>query len=600
MTASAAGSLAAPSARASTPLRALRLPAAFTLVFAAFALLPSVRASPPVFFSILGAAAVLLAWCGVLAVTATRAGRTLSTELVLRRPHWMQPLVHLSIYTYWGLHWPLVFESFHLIVAQVFFAYAFDQLMVWSHRETYYLGFGPVPIVLSGNLFLWFKPEWFYLQFVLVACGFAAKEFFRWERGGEKVHIFNPSSFPLALASLVFVLFGGVEMTWGREIATAISAPAHMFELLFVLSLPAQLIFGVAIMTVPAVLTTFTLSTVYDAVTHSSFFFGPITTASFIGMLLLFTDPSTAPRSELGRVFYGVLYGASVFVLYGLLDFVGSSTIYDKLLLVPVLNLSVRALDRLAARPWLRGLDLSRLAPRVQGVGRNFGFVTVWLLVFLGVRAAHGVGDLHPANRLPFWQKACAEDRRNGCRYLDKMETAYCEHGSGWACNELGLASAKPGGIGGPQRAAEWFGKACAQGFLAGCGNARMLPSGMPLRAAPPRLRDYEEVLDPRTLGPPRNELELLQRACDQGWKDACEAASAAAPQVGGGARPDDPVRRARAACSGGDPLGCKTLGLMYRRGDGVKRDDQKALACELNVVEACAALAPAAPAAAP
>ena len=44
-------------------------------------------------------------------------------------------------------------------------------LLAWSRRDVYALGFGPFPIILSTNLFLWFKPECFYLQFLLVSVG---------------------------------------------------------------------------------------------------------------------------------------------------------------------------------------------------------------------------------------------------------------------------------------------------------------------------------------------------------------------------------------------------------------------------------------------
>ena len=38
--------------------------------------------------------------------------------------------------------------------------------------------------------------------------------------------------------------------------------------------------------------------------------------AVFLGMHLLFTDPSTSPRTELGRLIFGAIYGLSVIVLY--------------------------------------------------------------------------------------------------------------------------------------------------------------------------------------------------------------------------------------------------------------------------------------------
>ena len=94
-------------------------------------------------------------------------------------------------------------HSAHLIAAQLVFAYAFDALLTWSRRDTYTLGFGPFPIIFSTNLFLWFKPDWFYLQFLMVAVGFAAKAFIQWTKDGRRVHIFNPSSFTLGVFSLV-------------------------------------------------------------------------------------------------------------------------------------------------------------------------------------------------------------------------------------------------------------------------------------------------------------------------------------------------------------------------------------------------------------
>ena len=64
------------------------------------------------------------------------------------------------------------------------FAYAFDILLAWSRRDTYAIGFAPFPVVFSINLFLWFKPDWFYFQFLMVALGFAAKELIRWDKEG--------------------------------------------------------------------------------------------------------------------------------------------------------------------------------------------------------------------------------------------------------------------------------------------------------------------------------------------------------------------------------------------------------------------------------
>lgn len=53
-------------------------------------------------------------------------------------------------------------------------------------------------------------------------------------------------------------------------------------------------------------------------------------------MHLLFTDPSTSPRTELGRIIFGALYGLSTVALYVLLGKAGLPTFYDKLLQVPI------------------------------------------------------------------------------------------------------------------------------------------------------------------------------------------------------------------------------------------------------------------------
>ena len=234
-------------------------------------------------------------------------------EVVLRPQHYLQACAHISILLYWGWYWREVYDAAPLIAAQLAFAYAFDALLAWSRRDTYTLGFGPFPIIFSTNLFLWFKPDWFYLQFLMVAVGFAAKELIRWNKDGRRTHIFNPSSFTLMVFSVVLILTGTTGISWGPEIASTQFNPPHIYLWIFLVSLPAQFLFGVAPMTWAAVATTYMFGVVYFALTGTHFFpEPPIPIAVFLGMHLLFTDPSTSPRTELGRLIFGVLYGLSV------------------------------------------------------------------------------------------------------------------------------------------------------------------------------------------------------------------------------------------------------------------------------------------------
>src|SRR6476619_8494830 len=76
--------------------------------------------------------------------------------------------------------------------------------------------------------------------------------------------------------------------------------------------------------------------------------------AVFLGLHLLVTDPGTSPRKNFGKVIFGAAYGAGIFGLVPVLESLGAPVFYDKLLCVPVLNLTVRALDRFAERPRLR------------------------------------------------------------------------------------------------------------------------------------------------------------------------------------------------------------------------------------------------------
>src|ERR1700690_3114658 len=118
----------------------------------------------------------------------------------------------------WGWYWREVYHDVSLIAAQIVFAYALDMLVCWSRRDKWVFGFGPVPIVMSTNLFLWFKDDWFYLQFLLIATGILGKEFIKWKREGRLTHIFNPSAFSLCVFSIVLIATHSTGISWGQEI----------------------------------------------------------------------------------------------------------------------------------------------------------------------------------------------------------------------------------------------------------------------------------------------------------------------------------------------------------------------------------------------
>ena len=397
--------------------------------------LPAVLSNVGLRAALWGAAAFVVLGTASVFGSARAQGRVLEFEFVARRPHYLQAVLQAIIYAYWGYHFRLVYDQIPLIAAQLAFAYAFDMLLAWSHRDRYTLGFGQFPIIFSINLFLWFKPDWFYLQFLMIAVGFAAKELIRWEKDGRRVHVFNPSSFPLGLFSLGLLLTGSTGITWGQEIANTFELPPYIRPWIFLIGLPGQYLFGVTTMTMSAVVTVVLFNLGYVGIFGTYFFIDAyVPAAVFLGMHLLFTDPSTSPRTEAGRILFGCLYGLSTVALYQVLGALGLPMFYDKLLQVPVLNLTVRGIDRMVNR-W----GPAKLLPQLAGPARNAAYMGVWAVVFAMMSAAQGVGDQHPGQWLPFWRQACADQRAYACSYYADMTLTACRQGSSWACNETGL-----------------------------------------------------------------------------------------------------------------------------------------------------------------
>jgi hypothetical protein len=485
------------------------LPLLFALMLAAVGALQKSTSGP-----ILAAALLLGLWNVALVFS----GREANVQVDVRRQHYLQACAQSSVLLYWGWYWHPVYEWLPYLLAQVLFAYAFDLLLSWSRRGSATLGFGPFPIVFSINLFLWFKPDWIAAQLLLVAVGLLAKEFLRWNRDGRRGHIFNPSSFPLALASVGLLLTNNPDMTLGQQIATTQFYPPHMYLWLFLIGLPGQFFFGVTTMTMSAVLTTYLAGQVYFAATGIYFFYDSyVPIAVFLGMHLLFTDPSTSPRSELGRIFYGAFYGLTTMGLYQGLGMLGLPTFYDKLLQVPVMNLLVPSIDRIFP---------------VGERQHKMAYMTGWAVAFAALYATQGVGDQHPGQWLPFWRQACDDQRAYACSYLADVEVDYCNRGSAWACNEAGLLHVSLSRSGEDQRradpgeAAPLFERSCRLDVAVGCENLRVLTSNQgDFVAVQPTLADFPIILQgSKGPLPDVTPTTLTALACRQGWTGACPA----------------------------------------------------------------------------
>jgi hypothetical protein len=501
--------------------RVLWAPLGLTVVLLLVSFVPRVLGNPVLARSFWGTAAALLLWQGVLVLRLQRASEGRAFETVLRPQHYLQSLVHISVFVYWGYYWRPVYDHAWLLVAQVVFAYAFDMLLSWSRRDSYFLGFGPFPIIFSTNLFLWFRDDWFSLQFLMIAVGFLGKEFVRWTRDERRTHIFNPSAFSLGLFSLVLIATDTTHLTWGVEIATTLTLAPRIYLFLFLAGLVVMYFFSITLVAGAAAVVLFGLSWIYSQWAGVPYFIdSEIPTAVFLGLHLLVTDPSTSPRTPLGKTIFGVLYGMGVFALYWLLALLGAPTLYDKLLCVPLLNLSVQAIDR-----FVRSIRDRPVVVRLGGwepLRSNLVHMTVWV-VFFGSMAAIGATDgTHRGDTLPFWQQACAEGRRHACERLVQITTSYCDDNSGWACNERGTYYADGAIVtADTEQALDNFSRGCEARFQAACVN--LLHPEDAVRANP-RALDLRLLL--REGG--RNLLEtpepvLYERACAHGWSFACD-----------------------------------------------------------------------------
>jgi hypothetical protein len=102
------------------------------------------------------------------------------------------------------------------------------------------------------------------------------------------------------------------------------------------------------------------------------------------------------------------------------------------------------------------------------------------------------------------------------------MEQNYCDRGSGWACNELGIHLAGWGGDRGA--ATSRFERSCALGFTPACSNVLRLTMGTAdFTSAPPPVAELPIVLR-GSKGPitERDPRALYALGCARGWTELC------------------------------------------------------------------------------
>ncbi len=582
------------SARAQAPGRIppLRLVLALIALLACSVFLPAVRANSRLAWSVIGASGSLLLFVFLLSRRVAETGRSLRYEFVGRQVHYVQLAMQASLYAYWGWYWSAVYRQIPLIIVQVFFVYALDMLVCWSRRDKWILGFGTFPIVLSANLFIWFKPDWYFLQFLMLATGVLCKEFITWEREGRRAHIFNPSAIALFIFSAGLIATGSTEITWAREISVSFDRPPFIFLEVFLLGIVVQALFSVTLVTLSAAAVLYALNLAYTASTGLYWFVDTgMPAAVFLGVILLVTDPATSPRKNFGKILFGVMYGAGVFVLFGVLDRY-ELTFYDKLLVVPLLNLTVRALDRASDAVAAR-LPLSAWSPRRV----NFVAIGVWSSLFAVMLATGFMGGRHPGTDPRFWRTTCGEGHPTACRTWVGLMRSACTYDTGPACMELG--SALTDGVllpRDPVEAGKAFAHACEIPLPDGCAGLRRVveqTSGGSFQSACEK-GDGESCFLLGSLymagfGVPKDAeraFALFQRSCSVGWRRGCFGL-AESYRDGNGATIDNAraIESFDKACRAGLVPGCFSASSMYQGlHDNAAAQARLRQGCELSI----------------
>jgi len=117
----------------------------------------------------------------------------------------------------------------------------------------------------------------------------------------------------------------------------------------------------------------------------------------------------------------------------------------------------------------------------------------------------------------------------------------------------------------------DFYNKGCDLGYYSSC-----LSGGL-LEMANPKSEDYTRTVPPN----PKNGLELYKRGCEGGLAEACYRYGAAfitgMPNACEKDK-DEAYKYNLKACELGSLAGCMNVTLMYRRGDGVEKNEEIAM----------------------
>ena len=256
----------------------------------------------------------------------------------------LQVVVQLIIFCYWGIYNPAVYDRFPLIAHQVVFAYFLQFCLAIHYKKKFSISYSNVAAILSTNLFVWFDPKVYFLHLVLIYLALLAKMFITREINGIRTHVFNPSGFVSFLAMI------GISLAWftpGFHIGEYVYAPQigafwlwlpHFDFVVFVASCLSLWTPNFYLIPISCI------SFLVGSNILSRFFMGMDFTETLgkgtvlVGITLLVTDPSTAPKTKLGQILYGVAYAVSLAIAFPILAYLRWDQYYKKVVFIWLVN----------------------------------------------------------------------------------------------------------------------------------------------------------------------------------------------------------------------------------------------------------------------
>jgi len=306
----------------------------------------------------------LAAWAIVLR---SRQGPPNVTAVELKFTHILPACLQTVLFAYWSTYWPDVLMHIPAIVVQLAYAYAFEFLLNWNLRRPYVPGLGPVPVVLSMNLFVWF-PD-FLLAVSAITLALMSKTLLH----SHGRHIFNPAVFGLTVVSVFCSVWPEVFVY--QDVSHEFDRPPYMEQLVFLLALIPQVRLGITPVAVGAVVGMLAPMLVVQALIGYRGGPTPWWPAWLLATTLLAGDPATIPSTSIARLLFGLFLGVAFYVVSRALLFTVETDFFAKIIPIAMANLLVPTFERAGRQLLLRW-------PTALVTAGNRAYVVTWITFF--------------------------------------------------------------------------------------------------------------------------------------------------------------------------------------------------------------------------